>query len=122
MKDVQAKYDLKYREKIVQEAVTTIRTKQDRNKRGSIVQLCGNIGVGKSTILSNAVHFMLQRKYFTGFIVLDLKTIEDFSVFRKQFELTLINILNLRSKPEKRQAIEMASNDEFCRILISFFN
>ena len=37
VKDVQAKYDLKYREKVVQEAVTIIRTKQDRNKRGSIV-------------------------------------------------------------------------------------
>ena len=45
---------------------------------------------------------MLQRKYYTGFIVLDLKTIEHFSEFRKEFELALFNILNLRSKPEKR--------------------
>ena len=46
---------------------------------------------------------MLQRKYFTGgFIVLDLKTIKQFSEFRKEFEFTLIKELSLRSRPEKR--------------------
>lgn len=86
-----AKYDAKFRERYIHEVIKKIiesQKKQKNSELGSIVQLVGNIGVGKSAVMSQAVHFMLSRKYFTGgIIVLDLKRIKNFTEFRRKLEL-----------------------------------
>ena len=86
-----AKYDAKFREPVIHDVIKKIidsQKKQIKSELGSIVQLVGNIGVGKSAVMSHAVHFMLPRKYFTGgIIVLDLKNIKRFTEFRRKLEL-----------------------------------
>ena len=72
--------------------------------------------------MSNAIYYMMPRKYFTGgVIVLVLKRINNFNEFRRKFELTLIKKLRLHSS-SMRQVIEQANNDEFAKHLVSFFN
>ena len=72
--------------------------------------------------MSNAIYYMMPRKYFTGgVIVLDLKRINNFSEFRRKFELTLIKKLRLHSS-SMRQVIEQADNEDFAKHLVSFFN
>ena len=86
-----AKYDAKFRVPVIHDVIKKIidsQKKQLNRELGSIVQLVGNIGVGKSAVMSQAVHFMLSRKYFTGgIIVLDLKNIKRFTEFRRKLEL-----------------------------------
>lgn len=53
--------------------------------------------------MSHAIYFMMQRKFFTGgVLVLDLREIKTFNEFRRKLELTLIKKLRLQSS-SKRQ-------------------
>ena len=118
-----AKYDLKYRETIIQDVIKKVRAPQmHKNNRGSIVQLAGNIGVGKSAVMSHAIYYMMLRKCFTGgVIVIDLKKVKLFSELRRKLELTVIKKLKLLNS-NKRQVIERADFEEFCHLLTDFFN
>ena len=55
--------NLKYREKEIWNLVESV-------MNGSrLITLLGLNGIGKSTVARNAVHFMLERKYFTGGVI-----------------------------------------------------
>ena len=56
-----------------------------------LVIVLGLHGIGKSAVARNAVHYMLERKYFTGGVIsVDLKGIKSFKqVTRKMCKLLL---------------------------------
>ena len=64
---------------------------------------------------------MMQRKYFTGGIILiNLKNEYSFSTLTRKLKTMLIDKLNLRHNA-KRDEIESANFDEFIKILKDFF-
>ena len=110
VKEVQAKHEVQFREAIIADTIAKVRSAQTSpSHENNIVQLLGNPGVGKSAVMSHAIYFMMQRKYFTGgVLVLDLRDIKTFNEFRRKLELTLIKKLRLHSS-SKRQSIEKAN-------------
>ena len=57
-------HDLKGREKVMSKIVKSVMNEESR-----IIMLLGLHGVGKSAAARNSVHYMLERKYFTGGVI-----------------------------------------------------
>ena len=78
-------------------------------------------GIGKSSVARHAVHYMMQRKYFTGGVIMvNLQNDRSFNVLARKIKMILIDKLKLRYST-KRDEIERADFDEFIKILKAFF-
>ena len=52
-----------------------------------LVALLGLPGIGKSSIVRNALHFITERKFFTGGVILvQLKNVQDIYTFNKRLQ------------------------------------
>ena len=61
----------------------------DQSRRITVV--LGLHGIGKSAVAKNATHYMLERKYFTGgVIVINLKGIRDFRLLVQQIQKVIL--------------------------------
>ena len=68
--------NLKGREKQISNIVDSVM------KGHRLIMLLGLHGVGKSAVARNAVHFMIERKYFTGGVIfINLKGVYTFRHF-----------------------------------------
>ena len=107
--------DLKYREQRIWKLVESV-------MQGTrLIQLIGLPGIGKSSVARHSIHYMMQRKYFTGgIIMINLKNDRSFSVLVRKIKMILINKLKLRHST-KREEIERADFEEFVKILKDFF-
>ena len=86
-----------------------------------LIQLVGLAGIGKSSVARHSIHYMMQRKYFTGGIIMvNLKNDKLFSILVRKFKMILINKLKLRHS-SKREEVEKADFEEFVKILKDFF-
>ena len=71
--------DLKFRDKEMWELIENVMSGE------RLIALLGLPGIGKSSIARNALHFMVERKFFTGGVILvQLKNVKDIYTFTKQ--------------------------------------
>ena len=61
-----------------------------------LIALLGKRGIGKSAIAKNALHFMRERRFITGGVILiDLKKVKSYKAFETKLKKTIIKSLNL---------------------------
>ena len=71
--------NLKFREKEISELIESVMSGE------RLVILLGLHGLGKSSIARNALHYMCERKFFTGGVLLvQLKNVRDVFSLMKQ--------------------------------------
>ena len=77
--------------KEVQELVCQVLDKDNR-----CIDLVGVSGIGKSSVLKFALHYMNDRKFFTGGIIyINLKHHKSFGTLEKQLKSIILKALNL---------------------------
>ena len=77
----------------------------------NLVFLRGPPGVGKSTLLHNAFQYILERKYFTGGVIMvDLKNSVSIRKLFRSLKLVLIQSLGL-AHGDVREQIQNADNE-----------
>ena len=107
---------LKYREKEIWNLVESVM------KGSRLITLLGLNGIGKSTVARDAVHFMLERKYFTGGVIfINLKQVQSFRLFINKVKRILLKNLDL-SYCNALAKIENPSSEAFTEFLIDMFN
>ena len=90
-------------------------------KGSRLIQVLGKQGIGKSSVARHAVHYMMQRKYFTGgVIMINLQNDRSFNVLARKIKMVLIDKLKLRYSA-KRDEIESADFEDFVKLLKAFF-
>ena len=104
-----------YREKQLLRLLNYIVTDQ------SLVHIKGPLGIGKSDAMYNAFMYLLNRKYFTGgVILLDLDFQSEFSNFIRSMKKMIIKAFRLPTG-DLRKKIDEADDEEFREILINIF-
>ena len=107
--------ELKFREQKIAKLVDQVMS------GNRLIELIGLPGIGKSSVARCSIHYMMQRKYFTGGIILiNLKNDHTFAVLERKLKMVLIDKLKLRHSA-KRDEIETAKFEEFVQILKDFF-
>ena len=82
--------NLKFREKEISELIESVMSGE------RLVVLLGLHGFGKSSIARNALHYMSERKFFTGgVLLLQLKNVRDVFSLMKQIQRFIIKALDL---------------------------
>ena len=65
----------------------------DENKP-RLVALLGDIGLGKSAVARSACHFLIERRYFLGGVILvDLNSVKSFKIFENKMKKIIIKSL-----------------------------
>ena len=87
----------------------------------STIMLLGLHGVGKSALAKNAIHYMLERKYFTGGVMfVNLKGVSKFSQLTVRLKKTIIKHLDL-NYGNIRDELESVSSESFVDFLVDLF-
>lgn len=88
-----------------------------------IVSLLGLRGVGKSCLARNSLHFVAERKIFTGGILLiQLKDIKSTFAMLKLIMRAIFRFLKLDKEERRTLSDKICSQDRLTEYLISFFN
>ena len=83
--------------------------------------LLGLTGIGKSSIARNALHFMAERKFFTGGVILmQLKNVKDIYALNKQIYRLCYQAFKLNKEEINDLIVQTPENQ--IEILIKFFN
>ena len=86
-----------------------------------LVMILGLHGVGKSAVAKNAVHYMLERKYFTGGVIfVDLKGIRSARMMTRKICKILIN--NLDRDYSLRAELDDMDQEAFIDFFVEFFS
>ena len=82
-----------------------------------LVILLGLHGMHKSAVARNAIHFMIERKYFTGgAISISLKNVKHFRQFCEEIKKKISKSVS------NREQLNHIQNEQFTDFLIDFFN
>ena len=85
--------DLQYREMQIAKLVENV---MRNNKKERITLLLGLPGMGKTSITINALHYMIERKFFTrGVVLVNLLNIRDLNNMMKQMQNFMLKSLEL---------------------------
>lgn len=88
----------------------------------STIMLLGLHGVGKSALAKNAIHYMLERKYFTGGVMfVNLKGVSKFSQLTVKLKKTITKHLDL-NYGNIRDELENVSSESFVDFLVDLFD
>eukprot|EP00347_Sterkiella_histriomuscorum_P003876 403362604 len=83
-----------------------------------IVTILGYTGMGKSSILQNILHFLSQRNFFaSGIIYLNLRGVQDLTLFLKHFVLTMQVELPYFQSEKKRECLQMNTEQSYKYIM-----
>ena len=86
-----------------------------------LVMVKGPPGVGKSSLVNKTFQYCVERKYFTGgVIIIDLKGASELYNLLRSLKRIIIRSLNLAHGYD-REALERADYDQFMEKIISFF-
>ena len=86
-----------------------------------LIALLGLPGIGKSAMVRNTMHYILERKLFLGGIMLiNLKNAKSLRDLIKKLKKIMIQALKLPFGI-KRDTLEHAEKDKFLEILVRFF-
>ena len=78
---------------------------KENDKR--LITLLGLPGVGKSVIARDALHYVLERRYFGGGVIhIDLVQIKSYKIFENKIKKLLITSLRLRQEDLTHQKIK----------------
>ena len=89
----------------------------------SLVTVLGLRGVGKSAVARAACHYLLERRYFRGgIIVIDLDSKKSFDVLVNKLKKVLIKNLKLSAIDERSRRIKKARDESFIELLYEFFD
>ena len=111
--------DIEFREKQISSLVDVV---LDKNKP-RLVTLLGLRGVGKSAVARNACHYLLERRYFRGGVILiDLNCKKSFEVFVSKLKKIMIKHLKLQASDKTCQRIKKAKDESFIELLEEFFD
>ena len=88
-----------------------------------LVILLGLAGVGKSCLARNALHYMSERKYFTGGVIfVQIATLKEIQSVLKKLQLLLFRALRLSQKQLVELTHKTCSYESLITFIIDFFN
>lgn len=94
----------------------------DENKP-RLVALLGDIGLGKSAVARSACHFLIERRYFSGgVILLDLNSVKSFKIFENKMKKIMIKSLAKGKESSIHHKIRKAKDENFTDLLCEFFD
>ena len=104
-------------EKAISNLVESIMS-EDNNR---LIALLGHPGLGKSTVVNAALHYVLERRYFSGGVILvNLQQVRHFNTLERKMKKLIIKSLNLKFG-ELTARIEKAKDDELIEYIVDFF-
>ena len=84
--------------------------------------MLGLAGVGKSAVARDALHYVLERRYFGGGVIhIDLVQIKSYKIFENKVKGLLIKCLMIRQEDSRHQKIKKSYDLEFLELLEEFF-
>ena len=87
-----------------------------------LVTLLGLYGIGKSTVVTNAVHYMVQRKYFSGGIIyINMKQVRSMRIFMQYLKSILLLKMDL-SVENMDKKLANTQQEEFLDLFIDIVN
>ena len=88
-----------------------------------LVVLLGLHGVGKSCLARNALHYMSERKFFTGGVVLvQLSNLKEVQSCLKRIQVFLFRALAVTKDQINELTKETCSLESLIMFIINFFN
>lgn len=119
IKQIPSKLDnLRFREKEMSQLLEYLL--EDKHR---IVSLLGLRGVGKSCLARNTLHYVAERKIFTGGILfIQLKDIKSIFSLLKLIMRAIMRFLEIEKEAKRNLADRCCSQDRLIEYLISFFN
>ena len=91
--------------------------------RPRLVTLLGHSGIGKSAVARSACHYLVERRYFRGgIIMIDMETVKSFQVLESRIKKGIIKNLGLSTDDSIYQKIKKAKDENFTEILQEFFD
>ena len=99
-----------------------VETLLDENKP-RLVALLGDIGLGKSAVARSACHFLIERRYFLGGVILvDLNGVKSFKILENKMKKIIIKNLAKDKESSIHQKIRKARDENFTELLCEFFD
>ena len=85
--------------------------------------MVGLAGVGKSVVARDAMHYVLERRYFGGGVIqIDLAQIRSYKIFEGKMKNFVIKSLDLTPEDSIHHKIKKAREWEFLELLEEFFD
>ena len=85
--------------------------------------MVGLAGVGKSVVARDAMHYVLERRYFGGGVIqIDLAQIRSYKIFEGKMKNFVIKSLDLTPEDSIHHKIKKARESEFLELLEEFFD
>ena len=90
--------------------------------KAQLIVLLGLRGIGKSAIAKNALHYMRERRFITGGVILiDLKKVKSMNIFETKMKKMMTKSLNLTRDSDIFHKIENAEQEHLYDYLEKFF-
>ena len=87
-----------------------------------LITLLGLAGIGKSAVARDALHYVMERRYFRGGVIhIDLDHIKSYKIFENKLKSLLIKSLNLRAGNSTYHKLKKSYDSEFLELLEEFF-
>ena len=79
--------------------------------------------MGKSAVARDAIHYVLERRYFGGGVIhIECNNIKSYQVLENKFKNIIIKSLNLAPEDAIYQIIKKSHNEQFFEIITEFFD
>ena len=102
----------------MQELIELVMDKDNR-----LITSLGLHGIGKSSLVRNALHFIYERKYFTGGIILiQMKNVRDAFSLMKLIQRQIIQVLDLSYKEVIEMTQKNCTEEALLDYIINFLN
>ena len=93
----------------------------DRNGK-RLITLLGLAGVGKSAVARDALHYVLERRYFGGGVIhIDLDQVRAYSVLENKVKNVIFKSLGLTAEDHLYKKLKKVHDEQFIELLEDFF-
>ena len=92
------------------------------NNGKRLITLLGLAGVGKSAVARNALHYVLERRYFGGGVIhIDLDQVKAYQVVENKIKNVIFKSLGLTAEDHLYKKLKKVRDEQFLECLEDFF-